>query len=126
MWAAGVTLDCMGAQVPVGVQFEAVDLEAIGVTPGKSPVTELVAWCALALGANALEPKSVRLVIAGDFTGSVNARMGSVGPVFDTRRNGGMVGAKNSFQNGCCGSLRQQMRAQARCSRPRCRSAWRS
>ncbi|TFF12435.1 hypothetical protein [Cellulosimicrobium funkei] len=84
----------MDAQAAVGVQFEAVDLADFGVAPGESPVTELVAWCALTLGANAIEPEAVRLVIAGDFTASVNARMGDLGPVFDTRRNGGTVGGK--------------------------------
>ncbi|MFJ2301056.1 hypothetical protein [Oerskovia paurometabola] len=84
----------MDAQVAVGVQFEAVDLADFGVAPGESPVTELVAWCALTLGANALDPQAVRLVIAGDFTTSVNTRMGALGPVFETRRNGGVVGGK--------------------------------
>jgi hypothetical protein len=55
---------------------------------------ETIQRCARALVTSALDPTKVRLVFAVDFVASVTRRMESDGPIFDLRRNDGMVGGK--------------------------------
>lgn len=76
--------------------LEAVDYTALGIDADAPVPTNLMAWCALALGQIVIDPTTVRLVLAGDFVGSINGRLEQegIGATFDLRRNGGMVGAK--------------------------------
>jgi hypothetical protein len=78
----------------VRVVVEADGVEArISDIPGVLD-EHLIDWCVTTLGAAAIDPSTVRLVLADDFVASVNQRIPGAEQVFDLRRNDGMVGAK--------------------------------
>lgn len=90
-----MTEDGVGASV-VGVVFEAVDPGALNVDIDAATVPPLMLWCVAALSELAPDPARVRLVVTGDFVGSVNARMsgGGAESSFDLARGSGFVGGK--------------------------------
>lgn len=80
----------------VGLALEAVDPAHLRVDLDTGTVPPLMLWCVAALTQLSPEPSQVRLVVTGDFVGSVRARLGTDdGPVsFDLARGSGFVGGK--------------------------------
>lgn len=83
-------------QQAVSIILELVGPASLGLDPEKPAASELMSWCAMALGILSLDVSTVRLVVTGDLIESVKQRSTSEHQQqnYDTRRNSGIVAAK--------------------------------
>lgn len=80
--------------VPIALEW--VDPALLGMDPVNPAATELMTWCATALGLLDIDPANVRITITGDMVTSVRDRSTSDHhrENYDLRRSTGMVAAK--------------------------------
>lgn len=76
------------------LRLEMTDVSMAGIDPVSGSVPPLIRDCVLVLDLLAVHPSSARLVIADDFVGSVQARLGASAAGYTTARATGMVAGK--------------------------------
>lgn len=93
---AGPVSDEAPSVVAAKVMIEHVDPTLLGIDPENPSAPALMSWCATVLGAIALDPEQVTLLVTGDFVASVRSRSVTEEQreAYHTARNAGMVGAK--------------------------------
>lgn len=78
-----------------GLALEAVEPAVIGVDVSNATVPPLMVWCLTALREIAPDSRKARLVVTGDFVGSVQSRLeGTDRRSYDLTRGSGFVGGK--------------------------------